>query len=195
MSSKPRIKQPEVNRRRLLDSAVAIAAKDGLTSLSIQSVAVAAGITKGGLFHHFASKQALLEAMFVDLLERLDAAIDGCIEPDESAIGRFTRAYVRLIFADRHRAMDATCAGLSAALVADAQLKQLWIDWLEQRLARHRQTDSGETLAIVRLAADGVWFTGSGQSEVAALEERLIAMTYGENLTTENKRSDRKGNT
>lgn len=194
MSSKPRIKQPEVNRRRLLDSAVAIATNDGLASVSIQSVAVAAGITKGGLFHHFSSKQALLEAMFVDLLERLDGAIDGCIEQDEKAHGRFTRAYVRLIFADRHKVMDATCAGLSAALVADAQLKQLWIDWLEQRLARHRQTDSGEMLAIVRLAADGFWFTGSRQAEVVALEERLIAMTYAENFAKESKRSDRKDN-
>ncbi|MBP8939478.1 MAG: helix-turn-helix transcriptional regulator, partial [Agrobacterium sp.] len=56
-----RKKQPEIVRRSLLDCAAKLAADQGVAALSIQAVADAAGVTKGGLFHHFASKQALLE--------------------------------------------------------------------------------------------------------------------------------------
>ena len=57
-----RKKQPEVVRRNLLDCAAKLAAEQGVAALSVQAVADAAGVTKGGLFHHFPSKQVLLEA-------------------------------------------------------------------------------------------------------------------------------------
>ena len=74
LSAHHRKKQPEQVRRALLDCAAQIAAEDGAAAITIQAVATRAGVTKGGLLHHFDSKQALIEAVFADLLEKLDQA-------------------------------------------------------------------------------------------------------------------------
>ena len=75
-SAYTRAKQPEQVRRALLDHAAAIAMDHGVSGITVQAVAAAAGVTKGGLFHHFGSKQALIEGLFADLLARVDAEID-----------------------------------------------------------------------------------------------------------------------
>src|SRR3546814_4580542 len=97
--SHQRKKQPELVRRSLIDCAARIVAEAGVGGATIQAVADAAGVTKGGLLHHFPSKQILIEALFADLLEQLDAQLDaqleGEIEGDARSYGRFTRASVR----------------------------------------------------------------------------------------------------
>src|SRR3546814_18659803 len=97
--SHQRKKQPELVRRSLIDCAARIVAEAGVGGATIQAVADAAGVTKGGLLHHFPSKQILIEALFADLLEQLDAQLDaqleGELEGDARSYGRFTRAYVR----------------------------------------------------------------------------------------------------
>src|SRR3546814_11650537 len=59
-------KAPETVRRALLDGAAAIAASHGLAAISVQTVADSAKVTKGGLFHHFPNKQALVEGVLAD---------------------------------------------------------------------------------------------------------------------------------
>ena len=54
-----RKKQPEVVRRALLDQAARITLEQGLSKVTFQAVADAAGVTKGGLMHPFATKNAL----------------------------------------------------------------------------------------------------------------------------------------
>ena len=101
ISAHHRKKQPEQVRRALLDCAAQIAAEQGAQAITIQAVAGRAGVTKGGLLHHFDSKQALLAAVFSDLLEQMDREIDRTMAGDPVARGRFTRAYVRACFSDR----------------------------------------------------------------------------------------------
>src|SRR5581483_4435078 len=52
-SAYTRAKQPEQVRRALLDCAATIAMDHGVSGITVQAVAAAAGVTKGGLFHHF----------------------------------------------------------------------------------------------------------------------------------------------
>jgi AcrR family transcriptional regulator len=91
-SAYTRAKQPEQVRHALLDCTAAVAMDHGVAGVTVQAVATAAGVTKGGLFHHFASKQALIEGLFADLLARLDAEIDVTIAADPKPRGGFTRA-------------------------------------------------------------------------------------------------------
>lgn len=49
-------------RPRLLDAAVTLVRRQGLTATSVDDLCREAGVTKGAFFHHFASKEALAVA-------------------------------------------------------------------------------------------------------------------------------------
>lgn len=178
-----RKKQPELVRRNLLDCAARLAAEQGVAALSVQAVADAAGVTKGGLFHHFPSKQALLEAVMADLLAALDCEIDDLLSQDCEGFGRFTRAYVNAVFSDRGRDSGKQWAAISVSMVGEPSLRRMWNSWIKGRLARHKETDNGVVLELVRLAADGIWFAdlladdGRAGGDRAALRARMIAQT------------------
>lgn len=175
-----RKKQPELVRRTLLDMAARIAIEQGSSAVTVQAVADAAGVTKGGLLHHFPSKQALLEAVFADTLERLDTRLDAHMADDPVAHGRFTRAYVAVTLAPDQLEARSPIAALSFAVLGDRSLDPLWEDWINSRIARHAKTDDDPMLQIVRFAADGAWFAyvaADTPHDLDGLRERLLEMT------------------
>lgn len=173
-----RRKQPELVRRALLDCAARLALDEGLTGLSLQAVAKAAGVTKGGLFHHFPSKEALVEGVFADLLGQFDAQIDALMAQDPEPRGSFTRAYVASGLGPGVLGIDGRWAALSISMVADPGLRRVWTDWLSARLQRHHATDSDPALELARLAADGAWLSQefSTQGKISDLRDRLLAL-------------------
>src|SRR5690348_15170086 len=62
-----RRRQPEVSRRLLLDAAGNLFARHGYHNTTIDSVADAAGISRGAIFWYFRSKEALLIAVIDDV--------------------------------------------------------------------------------------------------------------------------------
>jgi AcrR family transcriptional regulator len=178
-----RKKQPELVRRALLDCAARISLEQGLPAVTLQAVADAAHVTKGGLLHHFPSKQALIQAVFHDLLDRLDVQIDALIEEDPDAHGRFTRAYIRAFAkADSASAGDHWNA-LPLSSLTDPGMKAMWSEWYASRLSQHSETDGGTALAVARYAADGLWlaglleYSGSSNENREALIEGMIRLT------------------
>jgi AcrR family transcriptional regulator len=65
----------EATRRALLDSAASLFAEKGFTATSLDEVAAGARVTKGAVYHHFANKQALFEAVADQAEEDACAAI------------------------------------------------------------------------------------------------------------------------
>jgi AcrR family transcriptional regulator len=63
-------------RDRLLDAAVDLFGRQGYDGTSVAQVIERAGMTKGGFYHHFVSKEALLAEVYGDLitgqLQRMD---------------------------------------------------------------------------------------------------------------------------
>lgn len=60
-------------RVAILDAAARIVEQSGAAHLTIDAVAAAAGLSKGGVLYHFGSKQALLQGMLQRLLEQIEA--------------------------------------------------------------------------------------------------------------------------
>lgn len=58
-----RYKPPDVRRQQILDAAARLAATDGLEGTSIARVAEAAGVAKGSIYLHFASRDDLIGAL------------------------------------------------------------------------------------------------------------------------------------
>jgi AcrR family transcriptional regulator len=64
-------------RRGIIETATRLFAEHGYAAVSIDAVLVACGISRGALYHHFPSKEALLEAAFeaveIDVTNRVVA--------------------------------------------------------------------------------------------------------------------------
>lgn len=175
-----RKKQPEQVRRELLDHARRLAETKGLSGLTLQEVAEAAGVTKGGLLHHFPSKQALIEGSFADGLAQLDEEIDAHISKDGKAEGSFTRAYVKAMLSGATFGKDGAWTALAVSMLMEPTLQVQWAGWLHDRLERHRATDSGKNFEVVRLAADGAWLSHlvkTDHIDFKSLQEQLIDLT------------------
>lgn len=62
-------------RRQILDAALALCAEDGLQGAATARIAKAAGVANGTLFHHFPSKEVLIQCLYQDIKLRLGTAI------------------------------------------------------------------------------------------------------------------------
>jgi AcrR family transcriptional regulator len=180
-SAYERPKDPERIRQALLNCAATIAANQGLPAITISGVCLAAGVTKGALFHHFENKQALVDAMFDQSLEQLDMMITSLMTKDPVTRGRFTRAYVcAALIMDDHVAR--TWSTLISSLFGDTGFGEKWHAWLAEKLHEHAGTDSGVELEIIRMAADGAWLNSlttktMSQERLVLMKDRLVHMT------------------
>ena len=93
-------------RRALLDAAARSVIVHG-AGVSLDGVAREAGVSKGGLMHHFPTKDDLMAALADDLFDQFARAVEERIDAAESAPGRRLRAYVRATFDDLEKAQDA----------------------------------------------------------------------------------------
>lgn len=72
----PRRGRPGYDRRQVLDAAVALFIEQGYDAASVSTLGARLGLSKAALYHHFPSKEALLDAALSEALDGLDAVID-----------------------------------------------------------------------------------------------------------------------
>ncbi|MBP1850785.1 TetR/AcrR family transcriptional regulator [Rhizobium halophytocola] len=181
MSTIRRKKQPDKVRRDLLDAAARMAVQRGVADVTVDAVCQEAGVTKGAFFHHYQSKAALVAAVFEDLIARFEVDLAARMSADIEPHGRFTRAYLAAVTVPGEAGSEPLWAALCVSALADSALRRGWGDWLDGKLAEHRE--AGDlALRIVRAAADGLWLdtiagTPATPQELAEITKRLRAMT------------------
>lgn len=180
-ASRPRKNEPQAVRARLLEAAGRMVVERGVASVTLDAVAQGAGVSKGGLLHHFRSKRALLDAVFSALLESLAARIAVFAGQDADPFGRFTRAYLMAVtqmsMSDESRLFGA----LSLAMTTDAALRERWQGWLGGQMARYGEMADSPELWIVQYAADGLWLADLTEGVVfePAFRERIMSRLVG----------------
>ena len=164
MTTKPQRKNnPGAVRLKLLDSAAKLIVDHGLPALTLENVAQEAGVSKGGLLHHYSSKDALLGGLFDMVVEWFDTQVGAVIEEDETRPARFSRAYLQVIAnIDMSVPAEKRLAVLILMLSSDPHFCASWNNWVEERLRRHHLTDAAPVARALRLAADGLWLSDVG---------------------------------
>ena len=159
-SAKPRVAPA---RDRLLEAAAALAVRRGSKDLTLDAVAEAAGVSKGGLLYHFPSKDALLTAMIERMVARFAAEhAEALAREPVGEPGRWTRALLTSFFlvperemAERHR----QCGALLAAVAENPRLldpvRAFYRAW-RQEVERDGLPPEKALLALA--AMDGVMF-------------------------------------
>ncbi|MDF1606896.1 TetR/AcrR family transcriptional regulator [Hoeflea sp. YIM 152468] len=185
MTSAPsRKNDPQAVRSRLLDCAARLIVDHGLSTLRLESVAREAGVSKGGLLHHYPGKEALISGLFDQVVEWFDCQVDAVLEADEASPARFSRAYLRVIASiDMTVPEEKRLAVLILMLSSDPQCSAQWSNWVEGRLRRHNLTDANPLARTLRLAADGLWLSdlGSGPDSQPAARREVLRFLEGLN--------------
>lgn len=151
--------QPAGTRERILNAGYAIAAESGTAAVTLEAVAARAGVSKGGLLYHFASKEALVAGLVDGLCVTFAGLAGEAARADPEPSGRSARAYLAASAGELWR--SSRWHALVGALVLDPALLESW----RAAVAGGRAADQAENAdavaaAIVRLAADGLWVAG-----------------------------------
>ena len=178
-----RKKHPEAVRQQLLDVAAKLSLEKGPASVTLDAVSQAAGVSKGGLLHHFPNKLSLLDGLFADLTDKLDRALAERMREDPEPKARFTRAYISVFFQPEGLADGEKWKVLTIALISEPHLRERWRQWVERHLQENVGTDSAFDAMIARYAVDGLWLadllgtpTMDAQTRAVMLE-RLTALS------------------
>ncbi|MET4923870.1 TetR/AcrR family transcriptional regulator [Streptomyces sp. PSRA5] len=154
-------------RTQILEAAARVVEREGVKSVTFDSVAAEAGLTKGGLLYHFASRDDLVQAIHQHLADQWEAQIAAAAgKPAHEATPpeRLT-AYTRVTTQSATRAEllfmleGSTTPGHAAP----------WDAVMERWAPPLTTTDADDPAAldqfIARLAADGLWLYESLTAE------------------------------
>jgi AcrR family transcriptional regulator len=142
-------------RERILEAAEHVVGEVGAARMTLEGVAQAAGVSKGGLLYHFPSKEALLGAL---AKRYVDGMID-CVEQAKGTTGAHDlRACIVGILDPMQRAK---VRGMGAALFAAAANDLTLLEVIRERIAHFtRQLEDSHVdfarAAVVTLAIDGL---------------------------------------
>jgi AcrR family transcriptional regulator len=146
-------------RRAVLVAAAEIVVQEGASKLTLDAVAEKCGLSKGGILHHFSTKDSLIAAMIADVVSRFESDLQRNMQ-GESGPGSFARAFLRACV-DRDGIVTRTLrvsAGIVAAVAINAQLLAPLRSRYEEWVTRLEDDGIDPAIAeLVRSAADGLW--------------------------------------
>ena len=145
----------------LLDAAEAVVARQGIANLTMDAVAAEIGMSKGGVLHHFPSKDRLVEAMVVRSAEGWRAHFTRAYDLMPPGPGRMARALLHHCLSgeegwtrDLQRGSSACFAALAQNPSLIAPMRDVYSE-LHERLA-HDGLPPGVGEAV-GTAINGLW--------------------------------------
>jgi AcrR family transcriptional regulator len=147
--------------KNVLDAAETVVVRQGIANLTLDAVAAEAGLSKGGLLHHFPSKDRLVEAMVARSAESTRRCYFDAYERVPEGPGRMTRALLDYCLSDGSEWRIELQRSSAACFAALAQNPQLMRPMREVYAELHRRVaDDGLPPGVgesVAAAIDGLW--------------------------------------
>ena len=160
-----RAAQGRATRGQLIEVATRLFAEHGYEGTSIEAVLSAAGVSRGALYHHFAGKEALFEAVVSAVSDQvtmeLTEAVRGCVDPLD-AMRTAAIAWIGL-------AADPV---IQRVVLVDAPSVLGWDRW--------RAMDDGRTLGALRAMLQAVSDSGRLPSELVVPFAHMILAALDE---------------
>jgi AcrR family transcriptional regulator len=154
-----------VTRQRLLTDATRLFAERGYEDTSIEAILHEAGVSRGSLYHHFGSKEALFEAVLAALLEETGrqtvVAAEGATDA-VSALRAGCRAWVRL-------ARDPV---VQRIVLIDGPSVLGWEHW--------RELDEKQSLGLLQMALGAAAADGRLHPELVDMFAHVLLAALGE---------------
>jgi AcrR family transcriptional regulator len=160
-----RAAQGRATRGQLIEVATRLFAEQGYEATSIEAVLSAAGVSRGALYHHFAGKEALFEAVVSAVSEQvtveLTETVQGCADPLD-AMRTAAVAWIDL-------AADPV---IQRIVLVDAPSVLGWDRW--------RAMDDGRTLGAMRAMLQAISDSGRLPAELVGPFSHMILAALDE---------------
>lgn len=181
----------------LLDAAIRVLIREGMGALTLDAVAREAGVSKGGLTHHYATKDALVAAMLEHFADRLVRELDRFAADDPDLAGRRVRAMMKVAYPELRddpregakvvgsegsasEAQQLFYAAIAASVVNPKLLEPLKQHVSELRNRMLQQSPDGLWQVITWLALDGlmIWQMLGLMSADEPLHAEILQVLY-----------------
>ncbi len=163
---------------RILDAAERIVQAKGVPALTLEAAAREAGVSKGGLLYHFASKEALLMGLLGRLADFISLDFDAVLEAQPPGPARATQAVIAWAF-DHPDAVCEQHQRAAAVFLAAFHHDPAMLDPIRAVFARIRDRlredalPSGVALAVMA-ACDGLFMAELFDMYPQTPEDRLV---------------------
>tara|TARA_R110002072_G_scaffold42064_11_gene118025 strand:+ start:45761 stop:46333 length:573 start_codon:yes stop_codon:yes gene_type:complete len=164
----------------ILEATEAVIIRDGFANFTIGAVAEEAGLSKGGVLHHFGSKDALIRALVIRCVDQCSVNYQAAHDQAPTGPARFARAIIDYYLSDQKSWSDerqSVSSAFLAALAVDPQL----IEPIRAHGERVRELmlsddlPQGVGLVIVN-ALDGLWLNWALGLERFDLERHTVVL-------------------
>lgn len=166
-------------RTRILDAAEAIVRRAGVAALTLEAAAREAGVSKGGLLYHFASKEALLSGLLNRLAEFVAADFEAGVAAQAPGPGQVARAMLEWAVGMPQAEMDERCDRAAAVFLAAFHHDPALLDPMRRVIGHMRE----------RVMADGLP-PGHGLAIMAAGDGLFMARIFGLYRLSQTERED-----
>ena len=176
-------------RVELLAIAAQLFADRGFKNTTVRDIADAAGILSGSLYHHFDSKESMVDEILSTFQEELFAAYDAVLASDDDPRAKIERA-VRLSFAaiDQHPHEVAifqneadhlgTFPRFGYLAERNAQSRQVWVTLLDEGIRTGALRDDLDVDLTYRFIRDTVWVAVRWYRPGGPLTHEAVADQY-----------------
>jgi AcrR family transcriptional regulator len=155
-------------RDELLDLAAAMFAERGLRATTVRDIADSAGILSGSLYHHFKSKEQMVEEVLGDFLdwlfERYQQIVDTQPDPLERVKGLFMVSFEAIehrhaqvvIYQDEAKRLSAL-PQFGFVEARNREQRKMWVDVLKQGMADGCFRPDIDVDLVYRFIRDTTW--------------------------------------
>ncbi len=160
--------QPATRREELLELAAAMFAERGLRATTVRDIADAAGILSGSLYHHFKSKEEMVDEVLRGFLDWLFKRYQHIIDTEPNPLARLKGLFMASFDAIEHRHAEVViyqdeAKRLSAqprfAYIEELNRRQrkMWVDLLNQGIEQGYFDEHINVDLVYRFIRDTTW--------------------------------------
>ena len=198
--------QPVSRRDELLDLAATMFAQRGLRATTVRDIADSAGILSGSLYHHFKSKEQMVEEVLRDFLDWLFARYQEIVDTEQNPLERLKGLFMTSFEAieDRHAQVviyqdeAKRLSALPQFDFVDARNKEqrkLWIDLLNEGVKQGCFRPDIDVDVVYRFIRDTTWvsvrwYQPGGPLTAEEVGRQYLSIVLG-GISATNRQGDR----
>lgn len=184
--------QGSERRQALVEIAAELFAERGFRSTTVREIGEAAGVLSGSLYHHFDSKETIIEEILSSYLDNLMTTYREIVDRDEDPVATL-RALIVAAFVSLgpHRAAITVIQNernylsqfprFAYLTKAEADVRRIWVKVIEDGIAARKFRNDLDPVIAYRFLRDSVWvavrwFTPSGSLSAEQLADQYLLL-------------------